>query len=289
MPADRSRYERLYLWARTRNPLIFSAGRLAMWCGRKMRRYPAWTVAYLALLAGLITLGFWPAVEPYGPLSWLAAGLVVIIGLVALTIGYAGFLVKYADHESQLRHLSTRRRLEGAEREIRRLRSDQRTTKNELESGHKRTRKALAKVGELDSKYKATDKALAQIGELGSVHQATRDALEAKIGDLGSEQKATKEALAKIGELVSGQDVLEAKLPKLEREQGANDALEAGISELRSEQQATKAAMEAKIGELKRQLATLDELSGAIEGLRREVTQASLVESSRRIHRGRHQ
>ena len=46
-PASLSRYERVHLWATTRNPAILFVGRLVMWCGRKTRRYPAWTAAYL--------------------------------------------------------------------------------------------------------------------------------------------------------------------------------------------------------------------------------------------------
>jgi hypothetical protein len=90
MPTRPSRYERFYVRARSRSPLVFSAGRLAMWCARKVRRYPAWTAAYLALFAGLAAVGFWPAVGAYGPLFWLAAGPLVVAGLVAVSAGNAG-------------------------------------------------------------------------------------------------------------------------------------------------------------------------------------------------------
>ncbi len=62
-PTGLSRYERFYLWAKTRNPAVLFLGRLAVWCGRKARRYPALTAAYLALLVGLVVAGFLPAAD----------------------------------------------------------------------------------------------------------------------------------------------------------------------------------------------------------------------------------
>jgi FkbM family methyltransferase len=296
MSAPLSRYDRVYVWANARSPLIFSAGRLVMWCARKLRRYPGWTIAYLALLASLIVAGFWSAVDPYGPLFWVAAGLVGLAGVVAVSTGYAGFLIKYSDQESRLRDGSTRERLDRATIS---LRSEQQTIKDalraridELQSEQEATKESLAGAARirnrLESEQQAIKDALTRIGEkrteeltsireLGAEQRAARDALDATISELMSEQKATSEALTEFGEMRANEafgrigelkEALEARIGELQSEQEATKESLAGAARIRkrleSEQQAIKDGLEARIGELQsEQEATKESLAGA--------------------------
>jgi FkbM family methyltransferase len=236
MPTGLSRYERLYLWASARNPAIFSLGRLVAWCGRKARRYPALTAAYLALLAGLVVAGFISALSPYAPLLWLTAGALVAAGVVSVVTGFASFLIKETRHELQLQQLSGRGRLERAETVIRSgvqaregleakigaLEREQRAAREALEArantleGEQRALEA--RVSELLSTQKPIEDALeAELKELAAKHVTTRDALE-------REQRAATEALeAKVGELLSGQKSIK-------------DALVGGVDELAAAQ-----------------------------------------------------
>ncbi len=94
-----------------------------MWCARTVRRHPGWTLAYLVLLGASMAAGFASAGESYVWLPWVAAGLLILAGVIAVTTGYAAFLIKRSRRQSrrQLRrlHRSTRRRSNAIRRSLR--------------------------------------------------------------------------------------------------------------------------------------------------------------------------
>ena len=179
-PTGLSRYERIHLWASTRNPAVLFVGRMVMWCGRKVRRYPAWTAAYLVLLAGLVAA----ALLSGGAALWAAAGILAAIGALVVVMGFNRFLIKDARHELELQHLSLRRRLEGSEAT---LRAEQQSVK-----------------GALDSEREAATNALeAKIAGLLSAQEQTREALLAELGGLRSDKEAIANLATEIDSLKS--------------------------------------------------------------------------------------
>jgi FkbM family methyltransferase len=148
-PTGLSRYERFYEWAKTRNPAVLFMGRLGAWCGRKVRRYPALAAAYVALLVGLVVVGFLPGLTTYAALFWVAAGALATAGVVGVVLGFAHFLIKEAQHELDRQQVNLRRRLEGLETSLG-------AKVDELLSAEKSTRDALlAEIDQLNRDQKA--------------------------------------------------------------------------------------------------------------------------------------
>ena len=182
-PKGLSRYERIHLWASTRNPAILFVGRLVMWCGRKARRYPAWSAAYLVLLAGLVTA----ALLSEGAALWAAAAILAAMGALVVVTGFNRFLIKDARHELELKHLSLKRRLEGSESS---LRAEQQNVRGALE--------ALRSEREA-----ATDALEAKIVELLSAQEQAREALLAEIGGLRSDKEVVANLATEVDSLRS--------------------------------------------------------------------------------------
>jgi hypothetical protein len=194
--SDLSRYERLHLWASTRNPAIFFAGRLMNWCARKVRRYPVLTAAYLALLASLVVVGF-IFDPPLASLLWVTAGALAGIGVVGLATGFAGFLIKDARHELEMQQLGLRRRLDSAE-------TTQRADQKANDSLKAQMDGVQAQMDALRSEREAATKALeAKVAELLSAQEQARAAPLTEIGGLRSEQDVTARLAAEVDSLKS--------------------------------------------------------------------------------------
>ena len=160
-----TRTERLRSWARSASP-VASAGRVVMWCVRTARRHPGWTLAYLVLLGALIAIGFAAADTSYAWLAWVAAGLLILAGAVAVTIGYASFLIKRSRRQSRRLHRSARRRSKAIRRSLR--------------SERTRRRKLAARVRGLEARDTSprASKAEAQLdSNAASAPEVTIDAL----------------------------------------------------------------------------------------------------------------
>jgi Sulfotransferase domain len=296
LPPQPSMYDRFYVWAKTRNPLMFSAGRLVMWCGRKFRRYPGWVGAYLALVASLIGAGVLVG-TPVGVLLWAAAGLLAAAAVTVGATGYAAFLVKESDQRSWQQHDSLRRRVDAAtsslrseqkdamrssteamegkvEDKIAALRVEQQTIKEEIEAGVR----ALDSVRQQhDTWSRRVDAAMVA---LRSEHQAAMQEstkpiegkVEDRIAELRAEQQAIKEeVVAGIEKLRSEQKhamrssteamegKVEDKIAALRVEQQAiKEEVVAGIEKLRSEQKhAMRSSTEAMEGKVEDKIAAL--------------------------------
>ena len=259
--------ERFFLWAKSRGPVAVPIGRLVLWLVRRARRYPVLVLPYVAVLAALVVVGFLPAVEPYGPIAWSAAGLLVVVGAIGISTGYAGFLVRQADQESQLQRNQTRVRLDHARQRLARA-----------EVRHDSIRKRLAQADVRDGRLR--EHLDQTVSSLRSAQNGAREALEAKIAELEGDQGAAREALeARIAELEGDQGaaretrgIVEARIADLEADQaGIREALQDKIDELEREQEATRGTVEVKLGELKSKLGALAELSEAVDALGREV------------------
>jgi len=252
-----SRYERFYIRAGAGTPLLFAAGRFAMWCARKARRYPLLTLVYAALIAGALLGGLLG--EPSAPWGSLA-GVLVGVGLVVALTGFNGFLIKEARHELEILHLSLRRRVERAEQSLRshpqamsklqigldRLRADQeggRTTLQaelaELGQAQRATREALAAENAGPTSRADVPAIEARLDEelrrLRADAEATRGAIETKLAELGKAQAAAREALAgEIARLLSRESVATIEA-KIEQVQAAQQLVQGDIAELRGD------------------------------------------------------
>ena len=222
-----SRYDGLYLRLRDHNPLLFAAGRLVMWCTRKARRYPAPVGVYLAILAALTVGGFLPLFEPQGSALWAAAGLLVLLGILLVAVGFSRFLIKEAQHDLALKHLALRRRVERTEASAAAEPHARESLEKELEA-HR------ADLTRLRSEIDARE------AEIAANQRALEEAIDGRLAQLASEQETARDALA---------SEIDAEKESARKSQAA---MESRLSQLASEHETAQGALASEIEAVKK-------------------------------------
>ena len=92
--AKRSKAKLRTRWMRSDSPVVYAGGRLAVWTVRRILIHRGPAALFLVVLASLLALGLIPALDPYGKLAWLLAGLLLLAAAMVLVAGFAEFLVE---------------------------------------------------------------------------------------------------------------------------------------------------------------------------------------------------
>lgn len=240
LPDNASAYDRFYVWARTRSPIVFLAGQLAMWGVRRAWRYPGWSASYVAVLAMLVAIGFWPTVAPYGPLAWVAAGLLVVAGAALAVAGFAVSLLRRIEQEGSDRHANVRDRLTRAE--------------GFLRAGWAK------RDARLDQFERALETTASQVEQTQAAQHAGDTALNSTIDELRADQQGLRQRLDETeASIESGRDSSRAQQDRLGELETQQRALQSRITELLTGQQIAEASLAAKIDEVRAQQRTLQE------------------------------
>jgi len=293
MTQGNSRYERFYLRVRDSSPAVFAAARVVTWCARKARRYPILTIAYLALVAGLLVGAFTVEFEPYGAALLGAAGLAIAAGGLFVTVGFNRFLLKEMHHDLSIKHLNLRRRVERTEAVQRREPASRSKVDVRLQ-GLGADVSALAKrLDDETARARRLEDNL-QV-RLERERGVTLGTLRDRLADLFDAQTAMRDSLA--NELAAirrdgDSSELKAEVERLRSEvesdrkgrAGELAALEPGrdVQGLEAEVQRLRSELEADRRNLARELAAL-EPGRDLQGLKTEVERMrSELESDRR-------
>ncbi|HYH60696.1 MAG TPA: hypothetical protein VD766_02415, partial [Solirubrobacterales bacterium] len=235
MTPQGSRYERFYLRIRDRSQAAFAVARMATWCARKARQYPLLTLAYLALVIGLVVGAFTLEFEPYGAALLGMASLAVVGGMLVVAVGFSRFLIKESHHDLSIKHLNLRRRVEKTEAVQRR----EPAARTKIET----------RIGTLDASLSALGTRLE--GDVARVRHSQND-LQAKVERERSASLSTlREGLADLLDAqVAMRDSLVDELAALKPDQDLA-GLKAEIERLGSAQESMHEALKSEIAELR--------------------------------------
>ncbi len=293
-----SRYERFYIRVRDRSPAVFAVARVATWCARKARRYPALTLAYLALIAGLVAGAFALEFDPYGAALLGVAGLAVVAGMLLVAVGFSRFLIKEVHHDLSIKHLNLRRRVEKTEAVQRRepaARSKVEKRLGSLDSDVAGLRSKLdgeiARTGKIQADFEAgiereRDVVLGvlrdRLADLLDAQAAMRDSLVAEVAalrsgggsSLGEASHDSPVLVEEVEGLRSQHKTLADKVAALRSDRDSS-GLEEAFERLRSEHDslaAELAATKSDLGSIASLQAELDRMEAAHAALQAEMS-----------------